>query len=347
MSSVAISAAVTFGVLGYASLYLEQMRMMIFLSLQSLWVPTFKHKFCRVSVEASAEQLAEAWPRGLGLAPPAGAELVQKMEFSAQRVLPSLGSLMALLYLWDGMSGLTSGTLFLIVLPEVTARLPAFPSWKTILFYLTLVLVSAPIAAVVIGATNFEKEMMELPEVYKNTAKTLLGARPESVPDYYAVIGVRRGAEGPEIKKMFRELSKIYHPDKTVGNLELQEKFVKISDAVRKLTGKQSDKAAHTKELENAELQDMVTRAVYYVMLSGLWFTIAAMQWFSKRKEGQPTAEGGEGGAEQVAAPPPKPRKPLTKGQWLYLAFSVPIVWGYFWLESTWRGQGGDSDDLF
>ena len=30
----------------------------------------------------------------------------------------------------------------------------------------------------------------------------------------------------------FRELSKIYHPDKTVGNVELQDKFVKISDAV-------------------------------------------------------------------------------------------------------------------
>ena len=34
----------------------------------------------------------------------------------------------------------------------------------------------------------------------------------------------------------FRELSKIYHPDKTVGNVELQDKFVKISDAVRART---------------------------------------------------------------------------------------------------------------
>ena len=190
MTSVALSAAVTFGVLGYASLYLEQMRMMMFLSLQSLWVPTVKHKFCRVSVEASAEQ------------PAVGGEATQKMEFSAKRVLPSLGGLMVSLYVWDGLSGLTSGTLFLIVLPEVTARLPPFPSWKTVLFYLTLVLVSAPIAAIVIGATNFEKEMMELPEGYKNAAKSVLGAQPESVPDYYAVIGVRRGAESSEIKKV-------------------------------------------------------------------------------------------------------------------------------------------------
>jgi len=41
-------------------------------------------------------------------------------------------------------------------------------------------------------------------------------------PDYYATIGVRRGAEPSEIKKAFRELSKVYHPDKTAGNTELQ-----------------------------------------------------------------------------------------------------------------------------
>ena len=244
MSSVAVSAAVTFGVLGYASLYLEQMRMMIFLSLQSLWVPTYKHRYCRVLVAPTEEQPTE--------------DGLPKMEYSSQRVLSALGGLMVFLYLWDGLSGLTSGTLFLIVLPEVVARLPPFPNWKTVLFFLTLIVVSAPIAAIVIGATNFEKEMMELPESYKQAAKSMLGARPESVPDYYAVIGVRRGADTSDIKRTFRKLSKIYHPDKTAGNPELQEKFVKIGEAMRKLTGKQSDKAAHTKELENAELQDMV-----------------------------------------------------------------------------------------
>jgi hypothetical protein len=332
MSSVAVSAAVTFGVLGYASLYLEQMRMMIFLSLQSLWVPTYKHKYCRVLVAPTEEQPTE--------------DGLPRMEYSSQRVLSALGGLMVFLYVWDGLSGLTSGTLFLIVLPEVVARLPPFPNWKTILFFLTLIVVSAPIAAIVIGATNFEKEMMELPESYKQAAKTMLGARPESVPDYYAVIGVRRGADASDIKKAYRELSKIYHPDKTAGNPELQEKFVKIGEAMRKLTGKQSDKAAHTKELENAELQDMVTRAVYYVMLFGLWFTIAALQWVGKRNANKVNAAGGDGEGA-APPPPPKPRKPLTRGQWLYLVLSLPVLWGYFWIESAWRADAGGDADFF
>jgi len=152
-----------------------------------------------------------------------------------------------------------------------------------------------------------------LPESYKQAAKTMLGALPGSVPDYYAVIGVRRGADTSDIKRAFRKLSKIYHPDKTAGNLELQEKFVKIVNAMDMLTGKQSDKAAYIKELEDAELQDMVKRAVYYVMLFGLWFTIGALQWVGKLNANKVNAAGGD--SEEVPPPPPpppKPREPLT-----------------------------------
>ena len=34
-----------------------------------------------------------------------------RMEFSAQRVLPSMVALTVTLYVWDGLSGLTSGML--------------------------------------------------------------------------------------------------------------------------------------------------------------------------------------------------------------------------------------------
>ena len=298
-------AAVMFGMLGFASPCFEQMRMMIFLSLLFLWVPTYKHRYCRVLVTPTEQQPTE--------------DGLPRMEHSSQRVLSALGGLMVFLYLWDGLSGLTSGTLFLIVLPEVVARLPPFPNWKTVLFFLTLIVVSTPIVAIVIGATNFEKGRMELPESYKQVAKhanmpNMLGARPGSVPDHYALIGVRRGADTSDIKRAYRKLSKIYHPDKTAGNLELQEKFVKIVDAMHMLTGKQSDKEAYTKELEDAELQDMVTRALCYVMLSGLWF-IGALQWvcnqLGKLIANKVNAAGGD--SEEVAPPPPpKPREPLT-----------------------------------
>ena len=159
----------------------------------------------------------------------------------------------------------------MIVLPEFTHRLPKFPALKAVLFYLGILVMVAPVGLLVFGAMNFEKEMMEMPEQWKSNIKYVLGAKPESVPDYYSIIGVRRGADPGEIKKAFRELSKVYHPDKTAGNPELQERFVKISEAARKLTGKASDRASFVKELETAELTDMVTRAVAFVMLFGLW----------------------------------------------------------------------------
>ena len=56
---MAMSAGVTFSVLIYASLYLEQMRMMIFLSLQSLFVPLYKYRMCRVLKQGSAQAEGE------------------------------------------------------------------------------------------------------------------------------------------------------------------------------------------------------------------------------------------------------------------------------------------------
>ena len=117
----------------------------------------------------------------------------------------------------------------MIVLPEFTHRLPKLPALKAVLFYLGVLVMVAPVGLLVFGAMNFEKEMMEMPEQWKSNIKYVLGAKPESVPDYYSIIGVRRGADPGEIKKAFRELSKVYHPDKTAGNPELQERFVKIS----------------------------------------------------------------------------------------------------------------------
>ena len=281
IAQIAPSFIITSAVIGYSALYLDQMRMMIFLTLQSLIVPVFKHKCCRVVITEGAEGKEQELPVGGDDDMSPGG----RMEYSAKRVLPTMAALTVFLYIWDGLSGLTSGTLFLIVLPEFTHRLPKFPAVKTIAFYLCIFLAAAPIGALVTGAMYFEKEMMEMPDEYKSLAKRVLGARPESVPDYYAIIGVRRGADAGEIKKAFRDLSKIYHPDKTAGNPELQERFVRISEAARKLTGKANDRLAYSKELETAELTDMVTRSVYFGMLFCLWLlmSVSALEGVGKR----------------------------------------------------------------
>ncbi len=49
--------------------------------------------------------------------------------------------------------------------------------------------------------------------------------------DYYKVLGVSKTATADEIKKKFRKLAFKYHPDKTKGNKEKEQKFKEINEA--------------------------------------------------------------------------------------------------------------------
>ena len=49
--------------------------------------------------------------------------------------------------------------------------------------------------------------------------------------DYYAVLGVDKGASAPDIKKAYRKLAQRYHPDNNSGDKQAEEKFKEISQA--------------------------------------------------------------------------------------------------------------------
>jgi molecular chaperone DnaJ len=69
--------------------------------------------------------------------------------------------------------------------------------------------------------------------------------------DYYAVLGLQKGATEKEIIRAYRKLAKLHHPDANPNNLEAEEKFKDISTAYDVLGD-----AAKRKEYD--EVRDMV-----------------------------------------------------------------------------------------
>ncbi len=49
--------------------------------------------------------------------------------------------------------------------------------------------------------------------------------------DYYATLGISKGATEDEIKKAYRNLAFKYHPDRNSGDKSAEEKFKKINEA--------------------------------------------------------------------------------------------------------------------
>ena len=60
--------------------------------------------------------------------------------------------------------------------------------------------------------------------------------------DYYDILGVTKKASSSEIKKAYRKLAMKYHPDKTKGNINFENKFKKISEAYAVLSDKEKRK---------------------------------------------------------------------------------------------------------
>src|SRR5665213_2351502 len=54
---------------------------------------------------------------------------------------------------------------------------------------------------------------------------------PVEFKDYYKVLGVERAASSDEIRKAFRKLARVYHPDVAKDKKGAEEKFKEINQA--------------------------------------------------------------------------------------------------------------------
>jgi DnaJ-related protein SCJ1 len=52
----------------------------------------------------------------------------------------------------------------------------------------------------------------------------------EAGKDYYSILDVPRDAPKTQIKKHFKKLSRVYHPDKNPGDSSASEKFMEIAE---------------------------------------------------------------------------------------------------------------------
>ena len=52
-----------------------------------------------------------------------------------------------------------------------------------------------------------------------------------TIKDYYKILGVQENADQTEIKRIYRQLAKKYHPDANQGDKQAEERLKEISEA--------------------------------------------------------------------------------------------------------------------
>lgn len=58
----------------------------------------------------------------------------------------------------------------------------------------------------------------------------------KAAKDYYSILDVPRDAPKSQIKKHFKKLSRVYHPDKNAGDEKAAEKFMEIANGKKSIT---------------------------------------------------------------------------------------------------------------
>jgi curved DNA-binding protein CbpA len=85
----------------------------------------------------------------------------------------------------------------------------------------------------------------------------------ETAPDYYSLLGLKRGASAEEVKRAYRKAVFRYHPDRNPGDDEAAGKFKQVLDAYEILSDNKKranyDEVTRSAETEEEEVEEEQT----------------------------------------------------------------------------------------
>ncbi|OJT13882.1 DnaJ subfamily C member 21 -like protein [Trametes pubescens] len=123
---------------------------------------------------------------------------------------------------------------------------------------------SAPLGFVMHFAKHFSNKIMG---AGASSARGGAQAAQAAGPDYYALLEVEESATADEIKRSFRKLALLHHPDKNVGDVEgATQRFAAIQQAYEVLSDEQerawydSHRASLIPEADAADVMDEIRR---------------------------------------------------------------------------------------
>ncbi|MCB9740924.1 MAG: J domain-containing protein [Deltaproteobacteria bacterium] len=147
--------------------------------------------------------------------------------------------------------------------------------------------------------------------------------------DYYAVLGIEKGASADEVKKAYRKLAMQYHPDRNQGDPSAEERFKEVSEAYAVLSDvekrQQYDTFGDTRFHQQFSTEDILRDFNIDDILSS--FGLRGSGWGNFRTRGGP---GGSifdmfGGAGRARPEPPRPQPKPQRGRNAELPLAISL----------------------